>query len=457
MWMRALRRLARLAGDRRGHAAMMVALMGVPLVGAVGLAVDGARAVMVRSRLASASDAAALAGGRVLGAGDAVADARRYFWVNIPQGYLGATIAEPVIQVSADNETLTVTADASVPTTFARVLGVRQLPLGAANKARRTTGGLEVALVLDTTGSMNGSRIAALRDAATSLVDILFTASRTPDSLWIAVVPYVASVNLGANRGGWLTLDSPKNSDYGGQGWYGCLEARPAPNDQTDETPDRAPFKAYLWKSSSASKNVWPPITAYTGNDSTGPNLGCGSAVLPLTNDQNAITTKIKSLNATFRSGTMANLGLQAGWFTLSPKWRGLWGGATPAGLPLDYGKDGVEKAIVLMTDGENNWNDVDYTAYGTLSEKRLGTSNRATATGVVNDRMATLCTQLKATGIRVYTITLGLSPSETTTRTLYQNCASDPGSYFDSPSPADLDRIFRTIGTRLSRLRLES
>ena len=48
------------------------------------------------------------------------------------------------------------------------------------------------------------------------------------------------------------------------------------------------------------------------------------------------------NLRATHRGGTMANLGLQMGWATISPRWRGLWGSAT---LPQNY-------ATVMKTEG---------------------------------------------------------------------------------------------------------
>ena len=47
---------------RRGNIAMLVALLAVPLVGMVGIATDGARAWLLRSRMHTALDAAALAG-----------------------------------------------------------------------------------------------------------------------------------------------------------------------------------------------------------------------------------------------------------------------------------------------------------------------------------------------------------------------------------------------------------
>jgi hypothetical protein len=195
-------------------------------------------------------------------------------------------------------------------------------------------------------------------------------------------------------------------------------------------------------------------------------NVGCGQPVAGLSNDRDRILSIIGALQPTNRGGTMGNVGLQAGWFTLSPRWRGLWGTSpwgtvTPPGLPLDYPgpRDFMTKVIVMMTDGDNNWFDYgrppahDYTAYGRLGEGRLGTTNGGTARTRIDDRMLTLCTNIKARGIRVYTITLGTS---TATRSLYQQCATGPGYYFHAPTASDLRAAFREIGTQLGNLRLE-
>jgi hypothetical protein len=209
------------------------------------------------------------------------------------------------------------------------------------------------------------------------------------------------------------------------------------------------------------------PRQSFTNaNNRKGPNVGCSQPIAGLTNDKAALLSIIGALQPTNRGGTMGNLGLQAGWMTLSPRWRGLWGTSpwgttTPPGMPLDYpGPRGfMSKVIVMMTDGDNNWFDYgrppafDYTGYGRLPDGRLGTTNGSLANSRINDRMLNLCNAIKAQGIRIYTITLGTS---TATRSLYQQCASGPGHYFHAPTASDLRGAFREIGSQLGNLRLE-
>jgi Flp pilus assembly protein TadG len=454
---------------RRGNIAVMVALMSLPTVAAVGLSVDGVRAYMLQNRMVTAIDVAALAGGRVLSTANVEADVRMYFHANIPSDYMGATVGTPTITVGSNDETLVVRASASLPTTFMRVFGVDTVPVSVSNQIRRTIRGMELALVLDVTGSMwSGDKIGQLRTSARDLVNILFGPNEETQTLWISLVPYTATVNLGAGRQSWLSATSPAASAYLPDIWRGCVEAR-VNNDASELPPSAAPFTSFLYHSTlgqypGGGDNDWPPVTDSTNyidtNDRAGPNLGCGPPVLPLSNKKTDILNRISALKGVNRGGTMANIGLQAGWFTLSPLWRGLWGGPTPAGLPLNYGTPDSDKAVVLLTDGTNEWYDYskppagDYTAYGRLSEGRLGTTSAGTATARINTRMVDLCTAMKAKKITIYTITLMVTNN--TTKDLYRSCASQPSYYFNSPTATELSGIFRQIGSQLSNLRIE-
>ena len=66
----------------------------------------------------------------------------------------------------------------------------------------------------------------------------------------------------------------------------------------------------------------------------------------------------IDELESWSRGGTSSNFGMVWGWRTLSPRWQGLWGGATPADMPFDRDEPLMDKAVVLMTDGTNQFYD---------------------------------------------------------------------------------------------------
>src|SRR5690242_15706742 len=78
--------------DRRGAIAATTGLMIMPLALATGLAIDTSRMFLVRSHLAEAVDAAALAAGQAIDLDSVKADAKRIFKLNYPAPYLGATV-----------------------------------------------------------------------------------------------------------------------------------------------------------------------------------------------------------------------------------------------------------------------------------------------------------------------------------------------------------------------------
>lgn len=488
-----------LLGDRTGAVALMVALASVPIAASFALAVDLGLAYVVRSRLVTAIDAAALAGARVINAPTRDAEIVQWFWANYGRaeigrnvGWLGSEITGPTIVLEDGGKHLRVSVTARVPTVFMRLFGQDSLSVGVENVARRAELGMELAMVLDTTGSMaGGNAIGALRSAASDLVNILYDGRETVPNFWVAVVPYVASVNLGSAHTNWLVAGSLDPNQYLNRSWAGCVEARSqGGHDGDDATPFEAPFRPYLWKSTKNKHGVrgdndWTPSTiteqnqaSLPDNTAVGPNLGCGTAALPLTAARSSVLARIGALQATFRGGTMANLGLQAGWFTLSPRWRGLWGDPQ---LPVDYNDELVRKVVVLMTDGENQWYDwpdgapgkgpsgwsddfdADYTAYGRIRENRLGlagapNSSWRGATGkaaqAINARMSALCTAMKAQNITIYTVVFNVA-ANSPTQALYQGCASQPEYYFNSPTQNDLRAAFRAIGDQLANLRL--
>jgi Flp pilus assembly protein TadG len=114
---------------------------------------------------------------------------------------------------------------------------------------------------------------------------------------------------------------------------------------------------------------------------------------------------------------TRINVGLMWAWFTLSPKWQGLWD-KNKAGLPAAF-SDKAEKAIVLMTDGRN-------------------------LTAADDRKTEQLCAAIKAQGITIYTV--GLGTKDEIKEELLLNCASKPEYYFYSPTEEDLSRAFKLI-----------
>lgn len=615
-------KIRQLGEDRRGSMAWFMAAAAVPLVGAIGLSVDSARGYLVKARLSQAIDAAGLAGGRVMLSPTRDDDIRMFFKANFPTGFMGATVDPLSISADANNENLTISATATLDTTFMRVVGRDSMTVKAQTVVNRQTRGMELVLVMDNTGSMaSNGKITAMKSAAADLVNILYNNKETIPNFWVGLVPYVAVVNIGTNHAAWTNVSNPptfnvasmtrsnnagtnpqtatvcvttatdffplpsnaalsglivdvagaNQPEYNGRfliragtgasttgctinsgnwrrtfwyvispttnwyalspvnampatpatgtitirrpppvytdgtSWKGCVEARSTPyeEDQAEALPGTAKWTQSYWPSTIKMKfydsskqvmssggyarsgdNSWStprhpsdPASAVdetygSGNNAHGPNLGCGPPILPLQTSRTAALAAINTMQPWSRGGTMANVGLAWGWRTLSPAWRGTWGDPSPANLPLDYDTPYMDKVVVLLTDGVNEWydwdshppgcsgistcglpSDADYTAYGRLAEQRLGTSNNSTATSTVNSRMLQLCTAMKQKNIIMYTIVL--QENTAATQQLFRDCASKPEYAFFSPTAADLALIFKTIGNQLSNLRL--
>lgn len=463
--LRPLRLLRTLARDERGGVAMIFAGTLIPTLLAIGLAVDTARAYAVKSQLQQALDAAALAVGSSFGTpAELQALAQKYFDANFRSNGLAVSSS---ITVSVVGDTVSASGTAAVNTTLMALTGVDVLNVSEQSVVVRAIRGLELAMVLDNTGSMTtNNNIAALRDAAQELTDILFGGHTTHPSLRIALVPYSASVNPG--KPAEALVSGSAVVDAGNKlGWKGCVVERAGANAVADTPASTALWTQYKWLP--AVDNNYNPAQASTvradysyGNGGTGPNLGCPTPITPLTNEKATLDAAISAMRAWSRGGTFSDIGMAWGLRVLSPE--------PPFTEGLAWGTPKWDKAAILMTDGENQFFKLsgtatpntantavnsDYTGYGRLDELgRIGTTNIGTAKTTINTRMASVCQAMKDKGILVYTITF-TSGINDATRTLYRNCATNPSKYFDSPTQTELRASFRTIATELSQLRL--
>ena len=511
--------------ERRGSVAIMTGLLAIPLVAIIGLAVDLTRVWLVRARLQMSLDAAVLVVSRDLATGGTSADGLSLFWANWGRvsnasttGFMGATATVPVVHNPAPSGlsgSVQLTSTATISPTLLGVLNIGMVTVDGASTAQSAAYGLEVALVLDNTGSMAGSSITSLISSSNQLLNILYGTADTQPNLWVSVVPFAAAVNIGNAHTNWLVGGSINQTPYAPSSWMGCVMARTAMtgasdgDDFNDKTPAQAAFQPFLYPKTYHMYPASGPIVYYTGtgknktahnywypgdndwqpsnwtatgnepdasNNSVGPNLDCPSlAILPETASKATVAGVLNRMVPVYRGGTFINLGLQAGWWTISPNWQGLWGSPT---MPLAYNTPYMKKAIVLMTDGNNDWydwpdgvpgqtpptappagvpawtadGDADFTAYGRLLTNTRGVAP-ANSTTTLNSWMSQMCTTIKSHGITIYTILF--NNSDNATQTLFRTCASTSSDYFLSPTTADLQTAFRQIGQDLSTLRI--
>ncbi len=441
------------AGSRQGAVAPIVGLGALVLVGATGVAIDTARLQLVQTRLANSLDAAGLAAGATVNTTVMNTEVSKYLNANF-NNYMGSSLSNTTTSVNSDKTKISLSASADVPTIFMKLFGVSENTVTASSEITRGNKGLELVMVLDNTGSMAGSKLTSLKSAAKDLVNILYGSKTTTDNLWIGLVPFSQGVNIGSTRTSWLDTTHYNGLNWGPTSWMGCVDARASTYDTTDDPPSVKKFKAYYWPDSD-SYNDWITKKGKYNTPlgtSLGPNKSCPQVATPLTANKNTITNAVNAMAAV--GNTHISEGAAWGWRMLSPRWQGLWGGEmNQNNLPLAYGTQNMNKAVIIMTDGDNTIDSSNRGAYGYLSDGTLGTTNQSTAETKLDQRLTTDCTAMKNNNIYVYTVSFGTI--STSSKTMLRNCATQTDYYFDSPNSATLQEAFRAIGDSLSDLRV--
>lgn len=203
--------LQSLWSDRRGTVFVFIGAAVIPVVASMGIALDSARGYLVKSRLSQALDAAGLAGGRVFDSANRDNDIRMFFNANFLSSQYSATVDGPHITANAASGTLTITATATFPTTFMRVVGINTLSVQATTTITRLNREMELVLVMDNTGSMQwDNKMPSMQTAALNLLSILYGTRDTIDRFNVGVVPFITMVRPGNQYTAW----SPAPTNY---------------------------------------------------------------------------------------------------------------------------------------------------------------------------------------------------------------------------------------------------
>ena len=478
--------LRRFGAETRGGLAPFIAFSIIPLVAFVGVGTDTARGYILKSKLSYALDAAALAAGKVISSSNRDSDLAMYFNANFPAGYMDATLDGPHSTVSTDNKTITITASATIGTTFMRVLNINSMTVSASTEVTAQTVLMDVVLSMDVSGSMSQSvsgvqKIAAARTAATTLVNSLFGTNSTSTLLKIGLVPWNSKVNVQTvGAGAYSTATTvattvpsfvnpltgaaqtqvwiPNNSEVPllskpASGWKGCVYARYT-NDAIDNDADM--LEGLPRNVNGKDWVAWEPVGPSGEPSSNGGTCsGCtpcySKGITPMQSDKQTI---LNSINALTNPTGNTNLpqGLDMAWQVLTATAPYSESDANPQGQRI--------QAIVIMTDGENMGGKGD--AYkmafgsGTTAQGNLTTNKR------LDWRATQIAANIKATSnppaneVRIYAIQLGDPPSAEQ-ETVMKTIATGPDApfYFYAPDAATLQSAFQQIADNLSQLRL--
>jgi Flp pilus assembly protein TadG len=403
----------RFAADRGGSVAIMFAAAVIPLVIGVGAAIDYSRAAQAKVDMQAAVDATALAVGRVvMESGQSIDQARAR--ASFDAGFKrsdGTTVTR--FAISQNEGRLVLEVEAKVPLVFAGILGRSDADMGARAEVPLDVTTVEVALVLDNTGSMSSSgKMTALKDAAKSLIDTLQNASYVSTKAEVAIVPFATQVNVGTTiKPNWVRIRATETEtklNLNGQPWAGCVFDRDQDFDVREDRPN----------------TLGDPETEPT----LYPAAPCQSAglapIMPLTRDFAALRTAITNMNPT--GATNTTIGLAWGLNVLNP-------GAPLSATARPPGKY-VKKHIVFLTDG-------------------LNTENRfSTVAADIDPRMQRLCDEAKKSPNNIVLHTIRVIEGN---ETLLRNCATTPERYYSITDPSQLKPAFDAIASEIVSLRL--
>ncbi len=415
------RQIGAFSNNENGTVAMIFALCAFVLFMITGLAIDMGRAYHAIGKFSSAIDAAALAaakGLRLNNLDDAAvaALAKQYFELNIAgSGGNYATVSNFKVNIDRAKGAVSIDIDASVPTTFAQVGGVEKISFPSSSTAIFNAKDIEVGLQLDVTGSMGGQKIADLRNATKSLIDILLPDSPTSQKVRVGYAPFSAGVNVGSLL---------KKVDGNRVSANNCVYERQSTiNEKTDAPP--------------VGSDAFKIRSDLTGTVQNCPN----SEIIPMTDDKALLKTAAGQLQA--NGSTAGQLGTMWAWYLISPNWSSIWPGAS---TPVAYNDGKTIKTVILMTDG----------VYNTVGGVNKGDGSADAVN--VSKLSVEICAAMKAKGVVVYTVGFDLKSAGAykarVTDTL-KSCASDSSKFYQAEDGGALTAAFREIAADITSLRL--
>ena len=320
--------------DTAGNYAIIFALAAFPIMGTVSLAVEYSSIQRQRGAVQQALDAAALAAAKEFSSGvtgsTLDAYARDYFEALLPDYIdpdkidLSVNLVDETVTDSggepADIKTVRLNAMIDYKSSIAGVVGFKDFDIGVMSQVALGNITVEVALVMDNSGSMgSNSKLTLAKSTAKQLVDTIFAAgsnSNKSNPVSFSLVPFAAMVNIGTSNAGeewmdtngwspmhwenlnWKTYISSNTTQQNNAGfrekinnqwqwlsrftfydmmgidWTGCVEMRPWPYNTNDVSVTSGTPSSGVTQVSSSSKDsdraaLYVPIFAPDEPDSS--------------------------------------------------------------------------------------------------------------------------------------------------------------------------------------------
>ena len=271
--------------------------------------------------------------------------------------------------------------------------------------------------------------------------------------------------------------DEPTFSSSSSYGYYNSyVSTSGTPNENTGLSGSTGGFS--YTSTSSSIRSISAIMTARQNNQAKyvnksissesstdyGPWFNCAkSKIVPLTYKRANVETGIDLMTAS--GSTVIPEGLAWGWRALSPTepFTKVEGSASySADTISNYNDVRWRKVLVLMTDGQNDvlsggsqvntFNGTWYSAYGrgkATTGNRFGTTTSSGTGAALNEAMLTLCSNIKESGIEIYTIAFRVT--DPTILDHLEECATDEYHYSFAADGVALGTIFNHIGENVT------
>lgn len=335
-------RLRRKYSEQRGSMLVYTTVVFSAMFVCGGAAIDFARHEHMRSEMQYNLDRAVLA---------AASLKQTLEPVDVVQSYMGSvrTLSDFTVEVDSDiglnYRSVSATATGALDTWFLHVAGVPELSVGAASAAEERVPNLEIALVLDVSGSMNSnSKLSNLKTAAKEFVTTMIE-SGEEGSVAISIVPFNHSVAPSDALFEALTVDETHN-------YSTCLDFEDADFSSVSIDPTTEQTQSVYTSLYGGFESLNSTYrTCYSDAD---------RKILAYSSDETDLHDAIDDLNAD--GNTAGHLGVKWGAALLDPAFQPVVSALVSSGdvdadlddLPVDYSDVQTLKVIVFMGDGAN-------------------------------------------------------------------------------------------------------
>jgi len=470
--------------NQDGNVAVMFSICLVGLLMGVGLAADYTSITREKNALQSQVDAAVFAAATV----DVTTDEEGQDLDESQEKQIREKAALEVIKANGFDASLetpsleltdhsvTLTASTNFKPAFGALFGKKNIRISAvAETGFAAMTRLDVVLVVDNTKSMEiEGKMDALKEGATSLIDAI---EESNSGSRVGLVPFARYVKLDQSLSSktWLDVPAPFSADRTSQKTTSTGgTCRTEPNSyETDGviiTRDIEVCTGQITTEETVTETVeseWqgcvgtriPPFSEQDGSyvhkipglpnklmkEQSGLDWDvgawCPAEIEPLTDDYDKLKNRVSWLSPT--DSTYIPTGLIWGQRVLSP--------GEPFDNKPESGEDANRQVMILMTDGKNT-TEIMQDAQSVQKKKAppyIAKVNTDPKTAPAADAAtARLCTNVKNSGIEIYTIAFKVK--DPTTKALLRNCASDPSHALTAESNESLVKQFEKISNKL-------